>query len=201
MAQPVCVARQLHTCWDKVRYGLPRGWRRRRWWWRVSASPRSGLGGWDSLLLQASRSGVLLRLLSPPPAAMSCWSEPLHQSFVWEESSRKGPLTCWTRPFNIQAPPPHLQLNTHMCAHSAYVHVRHHECRSCFIYCIVCVCVCDFRAKLKRKHWEPEARAERHLPCSRPIRLSLSISNKQTSAFIANQGREKKQDRVAHCLS
>lgn len=128
---------------------------------------------------------------------MSCWSEPLHQSFVWEESSRKGPLTHWTRPFNIQAPPPQPQLHTYTCAHILHTRMCGTTRVPMLFYLLFS---CDFRAKLKHKHWEPEARAERHLPCSRPIRLSPSISNKKTSAFIANQGREKNQDRVADCL-
>lgn len=58
-----------------------------------------GSSGTDSLLLQARRSGVLQLLATPtPPAAMSCWSEPLHQRFVCEESSRKRPLTRRTGP-------------------------------------------------------------------------------------------------------
>jgi len=55
-------------------------------------------------------------------------------------------------------------------------------------------------AKLKRKHWEPEARAERHLARSRPAGLSPSIANKNTSASTANQGGERRQDRVVDCL-
>lgn len=180
----VCAARQLRTCRDKVRYGLPRGW----WcWWGVSASLRSGLGGRDSLLLQASRAGVP-RLLSPPSSHVLLEWAPSPKLCLSREYSRKGPLTHWTRPFYIQAPPPQPRNGPQYTHTHSNVYILHtHMCgttRGTLFYLLFSLC--DFRAKLKCKHWELEARAERHLS-----RTPLSISNQKTSAFIANRGEKQ----------
>lgn len=137
----------------------------------------------------------------PPPAAMSCWSEPLHQSFVWEESSRKGPLTHWTRPFNIQAPPPQsrnqprLHAHTHVRTFCIRARVAPRECQCCFIY-YFCGCVCViFRAKLKHKHWKPggESRAP-----SAPFTAyqAFSVHFQQEKPLHSLQTRGKKRSEI-----
>lgn len=146
----------------------------------VMDSPGSRLGGWDSLLLQASRSGVLL-LLSPPPAAMSCWSELLHQSFVWEKSSRKGPLTRRTRPFNRQAPPPWPR---HQRAQILHTILYGNTWGPIFIYRFCRVWTESAKHKYKT--------AERHLPPLQQVSLSPFISMGNLLHSLQTRGEKRR---------
>lgn len=124
---------------------FPRGW---WWWWRwsVSASRRTGLGGSDSLLLQASRSGVLL-LLSPPSSRVLLEWAPSPKLCLRRELP-KGPSDTLDK--TLQYTKRHLRSfianlgRTHTCTQFAYGHVWHqHKCQCCFIYCFFFWC--DFR--------------------------------------------------------
>lgn len=82
--------------------------------------------------------------------------------------------------------------HTHTCAHSAYAHVWHHASANVVLSTIfVGVCVWFLELSSNTNIGSPEARAERHLPRSRPIRLSLSISNKKNLYIHCKPGERK----------
>lgn len=155
----MCVAKRLRTCWDKVRYGLPCGWWwwRQRWWWRVSAGLRSGLGGWDSFLLQASSAGVPL-LRSPPqqpcPVGVRPFTAALSEKRVAERAlwhAGQDPSIYKRNLRSFVTIPKYTHARTWtLCIRTCAA--THQQQR--FIYCFLCVIFS--RAEPKRKHHQPE---------------------------------------------
>lgn len=92
--------------------------------------------------------------------------------------------------------------HTHTCAHSAYAHVWHHASANVVLSTIF-VGVCVWFLELSSNTNIGSRRREQSAIC--PVHglsgFLCPFPTRKTSTFIANQGKEKKRDRVAHCLS
>lgn len=161
------------------------------------ASP--GSSGGDSLLLQASGSGVLQLLPTPtstsPQQPCLAGVSPFTKALSSKRVAKSASPTRRTRPFHAQAPS---QPPEQPALHSAYVPVRHHTSAGVYLLEL------EHSAKLKCKH----GKQEQDTICTpfmayQAFAVHFHQDNRSHSwqRSVERERNKKKQDRVERCLN